>query len=879
MTTDTPSTDTPTTSATPLREVDLAVTGMTCASCVARVERKLQKLPGVAATVNLPLESAHVILSAEHPDDALVRAVESAGYGATVTGARSLIAADAAPAGAEGVGGLPSTEARAPATTDAPAAGTTTAGTTAADMTTAGITTGHAPAPASGQHDHGLPEAVRPRGHRGYAGDIDLHGQDLKRRLVVAAVLSVPVTAISMIMPWHFPGWYWVVGILTLPVAGWAGWPFHKAAVRAARHGASTMDTLVSLGVIAAMIWSFVEAVRGPNRGMHGGHGGMPPIYFEVAAVVVTFLLAGRFAEHRSRRRAGDALRSLLELGAKAAERVTLGVDGSPRRRADGAWDTTEVPIEELRVDEVFVVRPGTTVATDGVVVDGASAVDTSLVTGEPVPVDVTAGDAVVGGTVNTSGHLLVRATRVGAETTLARIGRLVAQAQTGKAPIARLGDRISAVFVPIVIVLAVLTLGAWLLFTGDVDHAFMAAVAVLIIACPCALGLATPTAILVGTGRGAQLGILIKGPEILERTRTIDTVVLDKTGTVTQGRMALERVTPAEGVDADEALRYAGAVEALSEHPIAQAIAAAAATGMTTAAGSGDHSLAGAGDRTPAGSGGDTATAGSTVGGLEVSDFVATSGGGVEGVVRVAHSGLSPLGLGNARRVVVGRVTWLSGQGVGVPDDVAAAVERAESGGATTVVVAWDGTARAVLELRDPPKPTSAQAVTELRELGLRPVLLTGDGEGAARAAAAAVGIDAADVVARVLPEEKAAAVARLQGEGRVVAMVGDGINDAAALATADLGLAMGTGTDVAIEAGDITLVRGDLRAAASAVRLSRRTLRIIKQNLFWAFAYNVAAIPLAAAGVLNPMIAGAAMAASSVLVVANSLRLRRAS
>ncbi len=773
-----------------LREVDLAVSGMTCASCVARVERKLHKLPGVEATVNLPLESAHVVLTAEAAeldDAALVAAVEAAGYEATVTGSFDLTGADEAAA---------------------------------------------RPAP-EGAH---LPDEVRPTGHRGYHGDIDLHGRDLRRRLIVSAILSTPVAVISMVMPWHFPGWGYVVAVLALPVATWAGWPFHKAAFKAARHRTSTMDTLVSIGVIAAMVYSFVELARGNHMG----------VYFEVAAVVVTFLLAGRYAEHRSRRRAGDALRSLLELGAKDAERVALGPDGSPRRRPDGAWDTTSIPIEDLHAGEVFVVRPGATVATDGEVIDGASAIDTSLVTGEPVPVDVTVGDAVVGGTVNTAGHLLVRATRVGAETTLARIGRLVSQAQTGKAPIARLGDRISAVFVPIVIVLSLLTLLGWLVFSGDVNHAFTAAVAVLIIACPCALGLATPTAILVGTGRGAQLGILIKGPEILERTRTIDTVVLDKTGTVTEGRMALEQVTPTAGVDAAEALRYAAAVEALSEHPIARAIAAA--------------------PRDPS----DVQ--------LEVSGFLATPGGGVEGVVRVAHSGLFPSGSLNSRRVQVGRVTWLAEVGVIVPDDVAAVVETAETGGATTVVVAWDGTARAVLELRDPPKPTSAQAITELRELGLRPVLLTGDGEGAAKAAAAAVGISPEDVVARVLPDEKAFAVAKLQKEGRVVAMVGDGINDAAALATADLGLAMGTGTDVAIEAGDITLVRGDLRAAASAVRLSRKTLRIIKQNLFWAFAYNVAAIPLAAAGVLNPMIAGGAMAASSVLVVTNSLRLRRA-
>ncbi|ACZ32259.1 heavy metal translocating P-type ATPase [Xylanimonas cellulosilytica DSM 15894] len=877
---------------TPVREVDLDVTGMTCASCVARVERKLQKLPGVIATVNLPLESAHVVLTTDVDDDALVAAVESAGYGAAVTGSR--------------VPGGHRPEAAPPAVREATSAA-------------------HAHAePATTEPSTGEPSAEEPEpepfdggphaGHHGYAGDIDLRGHDLRRRLVVAAVLSVPVVAISMVMPLQFPGWGWVVGALALPVATWAGWPFHLAAFKAARHGTSTMDTLVSIGVIAATLWSFVELSLGR---MHG-------VYFEVAVVVVTFLLAGRWAEHRSRRRAGDALRTLLALGAKEAERVTLTGSGEPVRRADGAWDTTLVAVEDLHVGDVFTVRPGATVATDGSVVDGSSAVDTSLVTGEPVPVDVTVGDAVVGGTVNTAGHLLVRATRVGAETTLARIGRLVAQAQTGKAPIARLSDRISAVFVPIVLVLAILTLAGWLIATGDVEHAFMAAVAVLIIACPCALGLATPTAILVGTGRGAQLGVLIKGPEVLERTRTIDTVVLDKTGTVTEGRMVLERVTPSAGVDAAEALAYASAVEALSEHPIAQAIAAARPTaspaelsergkhgdlrgsdtadaladiGLSEGGKGGDlrasdtaDALVGLSERgegeglrasdKATGGDGDGAGAGgaSAAGGLEVSGFRAVPGGGVEGVVRVAHSGLSPAGALNSRRVVVGRVTWLAAQGISVDDDVAAAVERAETGGATTVVVAWDGAARAVLELRDPAKPTSAQAVAELRALGLRPVLLTGDGEGAARAAAAAVGIDPDDVVARVLPEEKAAAVTRLQGEGRVVAMVGDGINDAAALASADLGLAMGTGTDVAMEASDITLVRGDLRAAASAVRLSRQTLRVIKQNLFWAFAYNVAAIPLAAAGVLNPMIAGGAMAASSVLVVANSLRLRRA-
>jgi Cu+-exporting ATPase len=813
-----------------VREVDLAVEGMTCASCVARVERRLGRLPGVTAAVNLPLESARVTLTEDHDDAALLAAVEAAGYSARVTGS-----------------------------TTPPAA--------------TGHDRGHAVAHEHGGHEHAAAPAhsAPPAEHAAPSGHqhVEYRGKDLLRRLRVAAVLTVPVLVLSMVPAIDVPGQEWLVAALAVPVATWAAWPFHRAAARAARHGSSTMDTLVSIGVIAATAWSLAALVRG----------GEQMLYFEVAAVVTTFLLAGRYAERRSKRRAGDALRALLELGAKDAERVALDAEGAPRRRPDGAWDTASVPVEALRVGDVFAVRPGATVATDGVVVDGASAVDTSLVTGEPVPVDVAAGDAVVGGTVNTSGHLLVRATRVGAETTLARIGRLVAQAQTGKAPVARLADRISAVFVPVVLVLAVLTLAGWLLATGDVDAAFTAAVAVLIIACPCALGLATPTAILVGTGRGAQLGVLIKGPEVLERTRTVDTVVLDKTGTVTEGRMRLERVVAPSGVlvlpgadgpagepadeapgddDAREALRYAAAVEALSEHPVAQAVAAAPAR-------------LGA----PVGAGATGAPAEPELG---VTGFVATAGGGVEGVVRRSHAGLGADAVLNSRRVLVGRLTWLDAQGVRVPGGLRDAVDAAERGGATTVVVAWDGVARASLELRDPVKPTSAQAVAELRALGLRPVLLTGDGEGAARAAASAVGIDAADVVARVLPEDKAAAVARLQDEGRVVAMVGDGVNDAAALATADLGLAMGTGTDAAIEAGDITLVRGDLRAAATAVRLSRRTLRVIKQNLFWAFAYNVAAIPLAAAGVLNPMIAGGAMALSSVLVVGNSLRLRRA-
>jgi Cu+-exporting ATPase len=784
-------------------EVELAVSGMTCASCVARVERKLNRLDGVAATVNLPLESAHVVLSAEVSDQDLVSAVESAGYEARVTRRRTA---------SDGSGTLGGTPDESPDT----------------------------------------------------APGTEYRGDDLLRRLRVSAVLTVPVLLLSMAPALSFPGSDWAVAALALPVVAWGAWPFHTAAARAARHASSTMDTLVSIGVLAATLWSLWVLVADTLAPADAGSG--PGLYFEVGAVVTTFLLAGRYAEHRSRRRAGDALRALLNLGAKDAERIALGPDGTPLRLPDGGWRTAAVPVAALEVGDVFAVRPGGTVATDGTVVEGASALDTSLVTGEPVPVDVVPGDDVVGGTVSTSGHLLVRATRVGEDTMLSRIGRLVAQAQTGKAPVARLADRISAVFVPVVLALAVLTLAGWLVATGDAEAAFTAAVAVLIIACPCALGLATPTAILVGTGRGAQLGVLIRGPEILESTRRVDTVVLDKTGTVTEGRMRVVDVWGAGTVhgqeppveapddanhltDAPDVLRYAAAVEALSEHPIARAITAAGRAAAEP----------------------DTETP------LEVTGFVAHAGGGVEGLVRRAHAGLAPGGALNTRRVLVGRPDWLVEQGVTVREEVRSAVGQQEETGATAVAVAWNGTAGGVIALRDPAKPTSALAVAELRELGLRPYLVTGDSAGAARVAARAVGIPDEQVIARVLPEDKVAVVARLQAEGRTVAMVGDGVNDAAALATADLGLAMGTGTDVAIEASDITLVRGDLRAAASAVRLSRRTLRIIKQNLFWAFVYNVAAIPLAAAGLLSPMIAGAAMAASSVLVVMNSLRLRR--
>jgi Cu+-exporting ATPase len=671
----------------------------------------------------------------------------------------------------------------------------------------------------------------------------------LKPRLIWSAILTLPVLLVSMVPALQFTGWQWVIAALTLPVVTWGAWPFHKAAFRAARHLSSTMDTLVSLGVAAATLWSLWALLFGGagklGMVMHlsflprmSGHNDTPELYFEVAAVVTTFLLLGRFAEHHSRRSAGDALRTLLDMGAKDALRLVTAPSGARREEL--------VPIDALQVDDLFAVRPGEKIATDGIVVEGHSAIDTSLLTGEPIPVEVAPGHNVTGATVNTSGHLVVRATRVGKDTTLASIGRLVTQAQTGKAPVQRLADRISAVFVPIVIVIALATFAAWMIWGDSTSAAFTAAVAVLIIACPCALGLATPTALLVGSGRGAQLGVLIKGPEILESTRKIDTIVLDKTGTVTQGKMTVEDV-----VGAADTLAYAAALESRSEHPIAQAIAAYGKENLPTSVNTDGV------DRS-----------------LEVTEFQNSAGGGVSGLVRKPHSGVEV-----GARVLVGRPRWLTEQGVTVDDaELMDIFNAAESTGATAVAVAWNGSLQGIVVLRDPLKDTSERAISELKELGLTPILLTGDNEGAAKVAAQAAGIAETNVIAQVLPDQKVSVVNDLKSQGKIVAMVGDGVNDAAALASADLGLAMGTGTDVAIEASDITLVRGDLRSAATAIRLSRQTLRIIKQNLFWAFAYNVAAIPLAALGLLNPMIAGAAMAASSVIVVGNSLRLRRA-
>ncbi len=731
-------------------QVELPITGMTCASCANRIERRLGALEGVTAQVNYATEKATVTYdpAVASPAD-LVDAVESAGYSATLPTA----------------------------------------------------------APAS---DEPQPE------------------QDpLRTRLIVSAALTVPVLAISMIPSLQFDLWQWLALQLATPVILWGAWPFHRAAWANLRHGAATMDTLISIGVLAAWLWSLWALFLG-DAGMTGmtmpfellpaGASGASHIYLETGAAVTTFLLAGRYFEHRAKRRAGAALEALLQLGAK--EVSVLAEDGEERR----------IPVEQLAVGDRFIVRPGEKVATDGVIQDGQSAVDQSLLTGESAPVEKGPGDEVAGATINAGGRLIVQATKVGADTALAQIARLVTEAQTGKAPVQRLADRISGVFVPAVIGLAVATLGFWLGAGTDTTFAFTAAVAVLIIACPCALGLATPTALLVGTGRGAQLGLLIKGPEILESTRGVDTIVLDKTGTVTSGVMSLHRLVAADGQDPDELLAVAGALEDASEHPVAQAVARAARA---------------SGQPLP-----------------PVEGFANVEGLGVQGSVE-------------GRAVQIGRPRLMEQWSLAVPSAVEAAQRAAELDGSTAVLVAWDGAVRGMIAVADTVKPTSAEAIVSLKGLGLTPVLLTGDNRATAQTVASAVGI--AEVIAEVLPAEKAEVIRRLQAEGKVVAMVGDGVNDAPALAQADLGLAIGTGTDVAIEASDLTLVSGDLRAAADAIRLSRSTLRIIKQNLGWAFGYNVAAIPLAAAGLLNPLIAGAAMALSSVSVVTNALRLRR--
>ncbi|MDP9889266.1 heavy metal translocating P-type ATPase [Pseudarthrobacter enclensis] len=745
------------------RVVELDIEGMTCASCVNRVEKKLGKLEGVAATVNLPLESAYVTVPEGITDEQLTATVEAAGYKAKVRPQ-------------------------------------------------------HTPAPETGPADQ--PAAIP--------------ASRLRPRLVLAAILTVPVFLVSMVPALQFPNWGWVAAVLALPVVTWAAWPFHRAAAINARHLASTMDTLVSLGVAAAYLFSAWQLLADPGMTAHPGMEDMSGgLYFEVASVVTAFLLLGRYLEANAKKKAGDALQALLNLGAKDA---TVLRNGSEQK----------IPAERLRVGDVLVVRPGEKIATDGVVVDGASAVDASLVTGESVPVEVGPDSRVTGATINTSGRLLVRATRVGSETTLAQMARLVSQAQTGKAPIARLADRISAVFVPVVLGIAALTFVLWLLLAGpDADgghlrQAFTAAVAVLVIACPCALGLATPVGLLTGTGRGAQLGILIKGPQVLEDTRTVDTILLDKTGTVTTGVLAVDAMSAFSGFHDREVLRLAGAVEAASEHPVAHAIAAAAASAARS---------------------GDAVNDGGIL--PQVQDFASAPGGGVSGTVEGRH-------------VMAGRSGWLLGNGIALDASQQAQLAAAEEGGATAICVAVDGTPGGIISLRDTVKEGSADAVARLKGLGLRPILLTGDNAAVAARVAAAVGIAPGDVYAGVLPEGKVEAVRTLQAGGATVAMAGDGVNDAAALAQADLGIAMGSGTDVAIEAADLTVMGSDLAQVAQAIELSRRTLSTIKTNLFWAFFYNAVGIPVAALGLLNPMIAGAAMAASSVLVVTNSLRLR---
>lgn len=756
------------------RTVELDIEGMTCASCVSRVERKLGKLDGVSASVNLPLESAQVTVPAGITNQQIIDTVNATGYKATVK--------------------------NDPSTRTMP-------------MHDAGA---HSPLDSHQGMDH-------EPGHEGMDHtDHMAHGgtaASLRPRLILAAILTIPVFLISMFPALQFPQWGWVVGALTLPVVTWSAWPFHRAAAINARHFASTMDTLVSIGVSAAFLFSTVTMLMDPMLTAHGAHmSGHAPLYFEVSAVVVTFLLLGRYLEAKAKSKAGDALKALLSLGAKEATVLRDGVE-------------VKVPAAELAVGEIFVVRPGEKIATDGIITDGTSAVDTSLITGESLPVDVTVDDAVTGATINTSGRLLVRASRVGAETTLAQMGKLVSAAQAGKAPIARLADRISAVFVPVVLVIAVLTFALWLIFSGDVQAAFTAAVAVLIIACPCALGLATPVGLLTGTGRAAQLGILIKGPQVLEDTRTVDTILLDKTGTVTEGKLSVVDVVPLAQVPAAGVLRMAGAVESHSEHPIAHAIA--------------EHARA--------------------KGGLpEVQEFTSAPGGGVRAVIE-----------GNT--VLAGRAGWLEENGVELSDADRAALVTAQQRGTTAIWVAVDGKAAGLIALKDTIKAGSVEAIARLKELGLRPILLTGDNAAVAAQVAATVGIAPEDVFADVLPEGKVEAVKKLQAAGATVAMAGDGVNDAAALAQADLGIAMGSGTDVAIEAADLTVMGNDLGQVATAIALSRKTLGTIKTNLFWAFFYNAIGIPVAALGLLNPMIAGAAMAASSVLVVANSLRLRR--
>lgn len=763
------------------RVVELDIQGMTCASCVGRVERKLGKIDGVEALVNLPLESARITAPEGVTDEQLLSTIEAAGYHANLK-------VDPHAASAQ------------------PRTSTSTDSSSAADSNPTDGSGGGSRARSTLKKNQGVDHTT---GHG---------GSKLKTRLIVAAIFTTPLFVISMIPGAQFAHWGWVALVLATPVTFWSAWPFHKAAAINARHFASTMDTLVSIGVLAAYFFSLWQLIQDPNAtadptaSMHEH-----ALYFETAGVVATFLLLGRWLEERAKSRAGDALKSLLDMGAKEAVVVRDGVE-------------VRIAAADLVPGDEFITRPGEKIATDGYVITGHSAIDTALVTGESMPVEVGPDDTVIGATINTSGRLLVRATRVGKDTTLAQMGRLVSEAQTGKAPIARLADRISAVFVPIVLVIAVLTFAIWIFATGDINSAFTASVAVLVIACPCALGLATPIGLLVGTGRGAQLGILIRGPQVLEDTRNIDTVLLDKTGTVTEGNLSVTSVTPVDGFSRNDLLALAASAEAGSEHPIARAIIDEAEK---------DSSI------TPA------------------TSFSSAAGGGVRAVV-------------GSQTVVVGRISWMHDNNIALGDDHLAQLHSAQQSGATSIMVAVDGAFAGLINLTDTIKSTSPAAIAKLKELGLRPVLLTGDNAEVAARVAQQVGIAPEDVYADVFPDIKAQTVRDLQAQGQVVAMVGDGVNDAPALAQADLGIAMGSGTDVAIEAADITIMGNDLMQVSESIELSRKTLSTIKVNLFWAFLYNTIGIPIAALGFLNPMIAGAAMAASSVLVVANSLRLR---
>lgn len=763
------------------RILELDIEGMTCASCVGRVEKKLGKIEGVEASVNLPLESAHVTVPHHVEDAQITAAIESAGYKAR-------------------------------------------------------IKKGHHSPAETNREIHEIEEHASHPDHSSMENHEDHmnHGgtsTELKPRLILAAVLTIPIFLISMIPELQFPHWGWVAAALSLPVVSWAAWPFHRAAAINARHLASTMDTLVSIGVLAAYLFSIWQLVADPMMTAHPTMETMESsggLYFEVAAVVTTFLLLGRYLEANAKQKAGSALKALLNLGAKDA---TVLKDGKEYK----------IPTNDLAVGDIMIVRPGEKIPTDGIVTSGSSAVDTSLITGESVPVEVNEGSSVTGATINTSGRLAIKATRVGSETTLAQMGRLVSQAQTGKAKIARLADRVSAVFVPVVLAIAILTFIAWILLAGpaitdaEIRAAFTATVAVLIIACPCALGLATPVGLLAGTGRGAQLGILIKGPQVLEDTRKVNTIVLDKTGTVTSGRLSVDAVQPFGTFTKEEVLHVAGAVENGSEHPIAHAIVAFAKDSLPD-----NETLE------------------------EVTHFHSSAGGGVVGEV-------------TEKIVIAGRAGWLQENNILISDTQHEALLAAENTGATAIWVAIDGEVAGIISLRDTLKDTSVEAIRKFKELGLRPILLTGDNASVAQEVAKAVGISANDVYAGILPEGKVSVVKELQKDGAVVTMAGDGVNDAAALAQADLGIAMGSGSDVAIEAADITVMGNDLTQVSQAIELSRKTLSTIKTNLFWAFFYNAIGIPVAAFGLLNPMIAGAAMAASSVLVVANSLRLRR--